>query len=109
MVRPQRLVLPVPPLPATAMVKPMILQVKMKNAKCKCQNVDFSFLILHFSLCILPCRLTDLVLLPDFLGLPAGHLALGTGRIETPGAGLAEDRRGRLLHEGEHVPGHLPD
>jgi hypothetical protein len=43
MVRPQRLVLPVPPFPATAMEKPMVLQIKMKNANWKSQNAGFSF------------------------------------------------------------------
>src|SRR3990172_10076105 len=48
------------------------------------------------------------VLLPDFPGLSAGHLALGAWCKETAGTGLGKYRGRRIPDEREHALGHGP-
>src|SRR3990172_6162304 len=48
------------------------------------------------------------ILLPDFPGLPAGHLALGARREEASGTGLGKYRGRRIPDKREHALGHCP-
>src|SRR5574340_1474791 len=70
MVRPARLVLPVPPLPATAMEKPIAPQPQGQGSSSKGQGLP----LLHAT-CYWTLNFFHSVFLPDFFDLAAGHLA----------------------------------